>query len=294
MYLPGLCAWQHSDPYCYGQVNAANRARATFGTLRAAMDRQHLVRHELYFSYNPSSAAHYTVNDTHQTVARAASVLEKGLRTAVQEDSQASFVLIGHSLGGVVAASWAVSDGRQYGLNPSSGLLSRVRSIITFDSPLRGIRPGLASNLVTRAFGGAVWYSLQPDSETIKEIEFFPTSWWRSHGHLHTVANTADRIVPASESELADSHVVHDASCARDLIVISSCHGAVLSDAPLNNWVVCHWVPGPSSCRPAPTATPTPSATPAASPTATAPSITPPPIPSSTPIGGGPTATPVT
>src|SRR5579859_7823909 len=76
VYLPGLCAWQHSDPYCYGQVNAANRAHATFGTLRAAMTRQHLARHELYFSYNQSNPAHYSVNDTHQTVARATSALE--------------------------------------------------------------------------------------------------------------------------------------------------------------------------------------------------------------------------
>ena len=191
MLIPGLCGYPGSDPYCKGNVNAQARAQSTFKTLTAAVAHAHVAYSPLYFSYHVNQPKTYTVGDTHQSVARSVDALEAQLRAARKRDSKATFDLVGHSLGGVVAASWAVSNGRAYGYN-SSGLLRYVNSIVTFDSPLRGISSRYLNSLVARLLGGTVAYSLQPDSETIKEITFFPDSWWRSTGHLHSIANSAD------------------------------------------------------------------------------------------------------
>src|SRR5207302_3492190 len=137
--LPGLCAWTNSDPYCHGEINAAARAGATFRVLSQQLTAVHARYRAVYFSYDPRNPAGYTVDQTHQAVARSASALETQLRSVWTRDRNARFDLVGHSLGGVVAASWAVSDGRHYGYHASQGLLSRVNSIVTYDSPVRGL-----------------------------------------------------------------------------------------------------------------------------------------------------------
>jgi pimeloyl-ACP methyl ester carboxylesterase len=279
MFLPGLCAWTNSDPFCHSTVDAAARARSTFRFLITALAGAHVRYTPLFFSYDPNRPAAYTVHDTHQSVARSVDALERALRQVWRRDPAATFDLVGHSLGGVVASSWAVTDGRWYGYHSSQGLLRRVNSIVTYDSPLNGIRSALVGNLVAQVFGGAVWYSLQPDAETIKEIDFFPNQWWRTTGHLHTIANTADRIVPAPDAELGAARIVSDSSCSRDLVVFSTCHGAVLEDTSLNRWIACNWVTTTGQCLPA-TATPQPTKTPSS--TAT-------PVETSTPL---PTETP--
>jgi len=258
VFMPGLCGWQYSDPYCHGNVNAQARARATFATLITALSHAHARYTPIYYSYDLNHPDYYTVGDTHQAVGTSTDALEKQVRGVWQRDPQAGFDLVGHSLGGVVAASWAVTDGRQYGLVPSRGLLQRVQSIVTFDSPVKGIRGPLTSNIITRLFGGAVWYSLQPDQETIKEITFFPASWWRTVGHLHTVANVDDQIVPASEASLGDTRLVRDGACSKDILFFRSCHGAVLSDSSLNGWVVRHWLIPAIPATAVPTRIPTP------------------------------------
>jgi pimeloyl-ACP methyl ester carboxylesterase len=257
MLLPGLCGYPGSDPYCHGNVNAQARAQSTFRTLTAALARAHVKYTPLYFSYHVNQPKTYTVSDTHQSVARSVDALEAQLRAARKRDSQATFDLVGHSLGGVVAASWAVSNGRQYGYNNGAGLLRYVNSIVTFDSPLRGISARYANALVTRLLGGTVAYSLQPDNETIKEITFFPDSWWRTTGHLHSIANSADEIVPPPEALLGDRKLVLDSQCSRDLLFLRTCHGAVLVDTALNTFVACHWITTQYQCSPPPTPTPT-------------------------------------
>ncbi|HEX6506379.1 MAG TPA: hypothetical protein VF221_01995 [Chloroflexota bacterium] len=291
MFLPGLCAYQGSDPYCHGNVNAQARAHGTFATLIAALSKAKVKYTPLYFSYHVAQPGTYTVNDTHQAVSRSVDALEAQLRTVWNRDHTARFDLVGHSLGGVIAASWAVSNGRWYGYQSSNGLLGRVNSIITFDSPLHGISSRYVNNIVMRLLGGTVWYSLQPDSETIKEITFFPDSWWKSTGHLHSIANSADEIVPPPEALLGDRKLVLDSRCSRDLGPLATCHGAVLSDVSLSTYVACHWIttfyqcsapPKPTPTRtPAPTVTPTGTPTPVRTPTST-PSIPPPPAATST------------
>lgn len=271
MFVPGLCGYPGSDPYCKGNVNAQARAQSTFRTLTTALARVHITYSPLYFSYHVNQPKTYTVGDTHQSVARSVDALEAQLRTARKHDSKAIFDLVGHSLGGVVAASWAVSNGREYGYNSNAGLLRYVNSIVTFDSPLRGISSRYLNSFVTRLLGGTVAYSLQPDSETIKEITFFPDSWWRTTGHLHSIANSADEIVPPPESLLGDRKLVLDGQCSRDLLFLRTCHGAVLTDTALSGFVACHWITTPYQCSAAPT--PTPTRTPIATLTAT-PSLT--------------------
>lgn len=283
MFLPGLCGYPGSDPYCKGNVNAQARAAATFRTLTAALARVHVKYTPLYFSYHVAQPTTYTVNDTHQSVARSVDALEAQLRAVRKRDAKATFDLVGHSLGGVVAASWAVSNGRQYGYN-NSGLLRSVNSIVTFDSPLRGISSRYANSLVTRLLGGTVAYSLQPDSETIKEITFFPDSWWRSTGHLHSIANSADEIVPPPEALLGDRKLVLDSQCSQDLLFLRTCHGAVLVDSALNTFVACHWITTQYQCsappKPTPTRTLQPTRTPTSVPTSTLPPV--PPAPTAT------------
>jgi pimeloyl-ACP methyl ester carboxylesterase len=273
MLMPGLCGYPGSDPYCKGNVNAQARAQSTFRTLTGALSRAHVKYTPLYFSYHVAQPKTYTVNDTHQSVARSVDALEAQLRAVRKTDAKATFDLIGHSLGGVVAASWAVSNGRAYGFN-GSGLLHSVNSIVTFDSPLRGISSRYMNSFVTRLLGGTVAYSLQPDSETIKEITFFPDSWWRTTGHLHSIANSADEIVPPPESLLGDRKLVLDSQCSRDVLFLRTCHGAVLSDATLNTFVACHWITTQYQCSapptPTPTRTPTATRTPIPAPTFTA------------------------
>ncbi len=286
MFLPGLCGYPGSDPYCKGNVNAKARAQGTFKTLTTSLGKAHVAYSPLYYSYNGTSAT-YTVNQTHQSVAQSVDALEAQLRAVRKRDTHAVFDLVGHSLGGVVAASWAVSNGREYGYNPGSGLLRDVNSIVTFDSPLRGIDTRYTNNLVARLIVGTVAYSLQPDSETIKEIVFFPDSWWRSTGHLHTIANSADILVPPPEALMGDRKLVLDSHCSRDLLFVSTCHGAVLVDSTLNTYVACHWITTPYQCSPAPTRTPTRVPTATRTPTTT-------PVPTSTPTataGPPPTAT---
>jgi hypothetical protein len=249
MFLAGLCPWTGSDSHCHGTIDAGARARATFGTLIAAMNRAHLVYTPLWYSYDATRSS-YTVTQTHESVSVATAALNAQLGTVRAHDSGASFLLIGHSLGGVVAARWAAG----HTARPPA-------AIITFDSPLRGIRGG---SILGNVFGGAVWKGLQPGSPAIRAITGRPSGWWQGTAHLHTVANTADVLVPPAEALLGDTHTVTDSSCPADLFVVHSCHGAVLSDAALNAWVVSHWL---AVAAPVPTATAPPP--PAPSPTAT-------------------------
>lgn len=247
VFLAGLCPWANSDPYCHGHIDAGVRARATFRTLIAAMNAAHLSYTPLYYSYDGQSST-YTVTETQGSVGRSAAVLAGEIGAIQSTDPTATFILVGHSLGGVIAARWVAAHPR-----------SPVASIIAFDSPLRGIRGGAALGTF---FGGDVWKSLQPGSEAIRAIAAEPAAWWQTAGHLHTVANTADVLVPPSEALLGDGRTVADTACPRDLLFIRSCHGAVLSDAALNTWVVSRWIASALASTPPPTvpAVPTPPA----------------------------------
>jgi hypothetical protein len=270
--LPGLCG--PINPDCRPRTDAAARARATFALLLSSLKAARVQYVPVYYSYNPSNPAAYSPADSRQPVPRSVEALDRQLRAVESKDPAARFDLIGYSLGGVVAASWAVTDGRGV-----RGLLKFVHSIVTLDSPLKGIHVGIAAPLVKQLFGAEVVNSLMPDSSTISGIVSFGNPWWRSAGHLHTIANTADRIVPPSEALLGETRTVTDAHCPADFLGIAFCHGAVLRDAQASRYIACNWITTASQCAAPPTVTPTTQA-PTATPSAT---VTPTPVPTSTP-----------
>jgi pimeloyl-ACP methyl ester carboxylesterase len=283
VFLPGLCGWPHSDPYCRGEDNARTRARATFGTLIVALGRAHVQYRPVYYSYSSRNALSYSAQDTEQPVAQSVAALQTQVQAVKGRDPGAHFDFVGHSLGGVIAAEWSLAHARQSGSKRLRGVRGYLHSIVTLDSPLLGIRYPYLGSLLSRIFGGQVWSDLQGNSPIIRRIVALPSSWWTYRGHLHSVANTRDILVPPGEALLGTSKQVTDDRCNVDLLLVRSCHGAVLSDSALNRWIACHWITTKQQCIPAtPTATPT--STPSPSPTET-----PTPPPTSTPE---PTTTP--
>jgi hypothetical protein len=107
----------------------------------------------LYFSYSGLYCMEdlrqpfYTQRDTCQGVADAACKLDTMVRTAVSRfGPNTKFDIIAHSMGGMVAAYWRATT--------TSEMRARVHSVVTFDSPLRGVPvPSAAIALVSRACG---------------------------------------------------------------------------------------------------------------------------------------------
>lgn len=279
VFLPGLCG-PIADPHCSGAGNAAARGRATFATLIAALRAARVSYTPVFYGYNRSHPATYSAADTHQSLQLSVAALAHQIASVREKDATAHIDLVGHSLGGVIAASWAVADARKSGSQRLRGVRAYLHSIVTLDSPLRGIQARDLGALLSQVFGGVVWLDLRSDSAAIRRITALPNSWWRS-AHLHSVANRADIIVPPREALLGFEKTVTDSRCSRDLVVLSSCHGAVLADSALETFVACHWITNDQQCitTPTPTVTPTPTATP---------SPTPSPLPTATPA---PTAT---
>lgn len=280
VFMPGLCGLPGSDSHCSGRINAADRATATFVHLRAALNAKHVRYASLFYSYRLGQPQYYTRADTRSRVERSVGALESQMRSAAKSDPTTRFVVLAYSLGGVVAANWAVTAGRTGTRSGAPALLNRVQSIVTLDSPVRGIRTGILNEDIGHALIGDAWYSLQPSSTVIRQILAYHDPWWKRTGHLHTVANTRDLIVPASEATLGTVHIVTDSKCNRDILFLRSCHGAVMEDDALSTYIVCHWIAS-SACLPP--ATPTATAVPTVAPTAT-------PLPTST-VTPLPTAT---
>jgi pimeloyl-ACP methyl ester carboxylesterase len=200
-------------------------------------------------------------------------VLDVTVRRALASSSSGQIDLIAYSLGGAVAANWAATSGRQ------DGLLRHVHSIVTLDSPVRGVRALALLPLLNIVFSGRVWADLQPQSAAIRHITAFGNPWWRRTGHLHTVANRNDRLVPPTDALLGDEHVVSDPICPVDFGFLRSCHGAVLGDLPMAGTIACHWIVSGNPCAP----TPTPSSTPTATTVPTVTPATPTSVPTETP-----------
>jgi pimeloyl-ACP methyl ester carboxylesterase len=106
----------------------------------------------LYFSYSglycmgdlrlPS----YTQSDTCQGVAHAASKLDTMVQAAVSRfGPNIKFDIIAHSMGGMVAAYWLATT--------TSEMRARVHSVVTFDSPLRGVPANKSSIAFVTACG---------------------------------------------------------------------------------------------------------------------------------------------
>jgi pimeloyl-ACP methyl ester carboxylesterase len=84
-----------------------------------------------YYSYRYPEP-NYARCDTNQPITASAAVLQQQLQDLAGRYPSARFLLVGHSLGGVIAARWAAAEG-------TPDLLARTAAIVTFDSPLQGM-----------------------------------------------------------------------------------------------------------------------------------------------------------
>lgn len=273
-FLPGICGPVNSD--CRTSTIAASRARATFHLLLRSLGDAHVRYLPIYYSYSRTNPHAYRPGDTRQAVPQSVDALNRQLRAVRQKDPAAQIDLVGYSLGGVVATSWVISVARPH------GLLRSIHSIVTLDSPIKGVHLGAFAPFARRIFGTAVLNSLSPSSPTIKGITAFGSRWWRTAGHLHTVANTADLVVPPSEASLGEIRTVTDSRCPPDFLGIAFCHGAIMEDARVSRYVACHWITSTAQCAAKPTSTPTPTVAPTSSPTST-PTTAPTPVATATP-----------
>jgi pimeloyl-ACP methyl ester carboxylesterase len=274
VFLAGVCGYGQSDPDCKDPISAGVRARHTFAELKAGLRAAGIAYRPVYYSFDPLHPKIYTEAGTKQHITVSNQALQARLTTLSRKDPQATFDLVGYSAGGVIAAGWVATDG----LGSSASLLPHIHSIVTLDSPVRGSSVLASIPFAADLLGGAVWKDMEPNSSVIRAIAQRPDSWWKQHGHLHTVANKADMLVPPRDALLGYKHQVDDSVCPPDILSIASCHGAVLQDAPLGTWIACHWITTGTQCAVTPTPTPSPTTTVVVSPTVT-PTIAPPPPP---------------
>jgi uncharacterized repeat protein (TIGR01451 family) len=99
-----------------------------------------------YFSYSgnytcPGAMAEYGAGDTCGGIQIAADRLGQYLNSLLLEDPDATFDLIAHSMGGLVAALWIVQ-------HQGDATVHRINSVVTFDSPLGGLPMQNAMGLV--------------------------------------------------------------------------------------------------------------------------------------------------
>lgn len=99
-----------------------------------------LYNRVVYFSYNPDNPRAYTVRDTLQPLARSAEALRRLLAQESRRCNGATFDLIGHSLGGVVAVEYLRAD-------RATPVAGRIQHLITLDSPVNGLSPDHAAFL---------------------------------------------------------------------------------------------------------------------------------------------------
>jgi thioesterase domain-containing protein len=112
------------------------------------------------YSYRYPDLA-YTRCDTSQPVRDSAARLTQQVRDLSARHPGARFLLVGHSLGGVIATYWAAAEA-------PADLLAKTAGVVTLDSPLQGVRdiPAEISDLVT----GWVTAQLCSDRRVLDEL----------------------------------------------------------------------------------------------------------------------------
>jgi pimeloyl-ACP methyl ester carboxylesterase len=153
--IPGFIDCSHDFGFTdsYGHNNVANN----FGDIRDSLmakagfgvDKFH------YFSYSSDYSDHYNCGDTEKSIINgSADRFNRLIQSVLNQSPTATFDVIAHSMGGVVAIYWAYK----------SNYMSRIHSIITLDSPIHGI----TSN--TWCAAATACTELGPTSPLIKDI----------------------------------------------------------------------------------------------------------------------------
>jgi pimeloyl-ACP methyl ester carboxylesterase len=211
-------------------VDARARARATFGALIAtlrqpAAGRQAFGDADLrYFSYDPDNPTGYDPAATRQPLAVSAAALARELRVWHQQEPRATFDLVGHSLGGVIAVLWAADFA-------TTDELRYVHAIITLDSPLTGYPSSIfriVEPYLVPLFGDTA-RQLFSGSQTLQRVALAPGRWQSGPDHVanavYNVSNLRDLIVPAFIGTLSGADgTIEDFGAGPDTLN----HGAVL------------------------------------------------------------------
>jgi len=194
-----------------------------------------------YFSYwirtDQDHPRWYYPNDTHENLAQSSWQLDSQLRAILKAHPHATIDLVGHSLGGVVAAFWVANYA-------TDDMLEHIHSLITFDSPLEGIHSFAA--IEGYYLSGPVWDDLHPASSQIAAIDsadsgVVPQLDGPGDGmnRLHTIGNNADKLILASESWLPgaqDNRAIDNCSGDQPL-----CHSRVLHSPKALGWATS-WI----------------------------------------------------
>jgi pimeloyl-ACP methyl ester carboxylesterase len=143
------------------------------------------------FSYAGNTST-YDSSQTRQAIPTSAAALDAQLRRWRSEYPNATFDLIGHSLGGAVAVYWAASVA-------TSAELRSIHSIITLDSPLNGYPRNYAANFFVPFFG-SVAEGLLAGNPIVHTITGAADRWRVGPGTLAspivTITNVRDLAVP--------------------------------------------------------------------------------------------------
>lgn len=144
----------------------------------------------------PGRGSDYTIGSAGQNPDESTFMLQK----LIDAYPDSEFDLVGHSLGGFIAAYWAATEA-------SPADLRRVHSIVTLDSPLRG-RPLLNkyeqpifNALPVPVLGdlGQAFTFLEPGSTTVERLR---TGRLVEKVNVVTVRSTSDGVVPADHATI--------------------------------------------------------------------------------------------
>lgn len=253
VFIPGICFSVHTWGFCPthqdGRIDSNWRAWDTFHSLIGQLDpwaHSNRVRYA-YYSYwihgDLKPPNWYYQDDTHHFLNDSSWQLDSQLRAIMttNKDPHATFDLVSHSLGGVVAAYWAAKFADPW-------MLAKIHSMISFDSPLQGNWGGLAGDLalglnaalIQSIFTGNAGFDLAPYSPVVLAVRDGSNGTTaKLPGKVFTIGNSQDAVVNALESWLdraQENKQIHFpfGACTDDLQ--ESCHGTVLNDPQALNW----------------------------------------------------------
>jgi pimeloyl-ACP methyl ester carboxylesterase len=196
------------------------------------------------YSYRYPDLA-YTRCDTSQPLRDSAARLTRQVGDLAARHPGARFLLVGHSLGGVIATYWAAAEA-------PGDLLAKTAGVVTLDSPLQGLRdiPAEMSDVVT----GWVTAQLCSDRRVFDELtgagsEELSAVLGRaadrlaaSGGRLYTGASRGDvpiswrgATLPGAEAQYFDSGI-----CA-DWAALSSATPGLTADVRTTDWARVRW-----------------------------------------------------
>lgn len=247
LLIPGICAvlsggCRRNDPTTARLVGDENdtdfrmmplatqgRVQETFGPLMNYLGStgSYPSRDIYAFNYSPQWRSHpdwYYNQDSWQSLEASKSVLSDYIR-AIRADQGNGVIIdiVGHSMGGTVAAYWAATE-------QDRSNLAAVRSITTLSSPLAGLPGGIITLFGALALCGAgLGTTCIAVLEDLLQSSVI-TSIRQSTNRLDiaTFGNTRERLVPALFAYLSGSWRGETWNAGCDGITDISCHGRLL------------------------------------------------------------------